>query len=68
MHPEIKVWETVTPYFEKRNIHFYINRCGYHIVEFYNSYHKDPNMPDESDFHNSDDFDGMFRFRKEIEK
>ena len=22
MHPEIKVWETVTPYFEKRNIHY----------------------------------------------
>ena len=23
LHPEVKVWETVTPYFEKRNIHFY---------------------------------------------
>jgi N-acetylglutamate synthase-like GNAT family acetyltransferase len=68
MHPEIKVWETVTPYFEKRNIHFYVNRCGFHIVEFYNSHHIDPNMPVESDVHNSDDFDGMFRFRKEIEK
>ena len=22
MHPEIEIWETVTPYFEKRNIHF----------------------------------------------
>ena len=22
MHPEVKVWETVTPYFETRNIHF----------------------------------------------
>ena len=22
LHPEVKVWETVTPYFEKRNIHF----------------------------------------------
>ena len=28
LHPEVKVWETVTPYFEKRNIHFYVNRCG----------------------------------------
>ena len=27
LHPEVKVWETVTPYFEKRNIHFYVNRC-----------------------------------------
>ena len=26
LHPEIKVWETVTPYLEQRNIHFYVNR------------------------------------------
>ena len=26
LHPEVKVWEAVTPYFEKRNIHFYVNR------------------------------------------
>lgn len=31
-HPEVKVWETMTPYFEKRNIHFYVNRCGFRIV------------------------------------
>ena len=46
LHPEVKVWETVTPYFEKRNIHFYVNRCGFHIVEFYNSHHPDSNDPD----------------------
>ena len=34
MYPEIIVWETCTPYFEKRNIHFYVNKCGFHIVEF----------------------------------
>ena len=34
LHPEVRVWETVTPYFEKRNIHFYVNKCGFHIVEF----------------------------------
>ncbi len=34
LHPEIRVWETCTPYFEKRNIHFYVNRCGFHIVKF----------------------------------
>ena len=34
MYPEIIVWETFTPYFEKRNIHFYVNKCGFHIVEF----------------------------------
>ena len=36
LHPQTKVWETCTPYFEKRNIHFYVNRCGFHIVEFWN--------------------------------
>ncbi|UKI23224.1 MAG: GNAT family N-acetyltransferase [Anaerotruncus sp.] len=24
IHPEVKVWETVTPYFEQRNIHFFM--------------------------------------------
>ena len=31
-------WKTITPYFEKRNIHFYVNRCGFHIVEFWNKH------------------------------
>lgn len=62
MHPDIKVWETVTPYFEKRNIHFYVNRCGFHIIEFYNSHHLDPNDPQSGE----DDQDGMFRFQKRI--
>ena len=58
MHPEIEVWETCTPYFDRRNIHFYINRCGFHAVEFlrpfgskrpeierFNEHHPDPHMP-----------------------
>ena len=60
MYPQVKVWETVTPYFEKRNIHFYVNRCGFHIVEFFNSRHPDPNDPDGDNLMN----DGMFRFEK----
>ena len=60
MYPQVKVWETVTPYFEKRNIHFYVNRCGFHIVEFFNSHHPDPNYPDGDNLMN----DGMFRFEK----
>ncbi len=43
--PHTEVWETVTPYFEKRNIHFYVNRCGFSIVEFYNKFQPDPNQP-----------------------
>ena len=68
LHPEVTVWETVTPYFEKRNIHFYVNRCGFHIVEFFNSHHPDPNEPDAA-FSEDDQFsDGMFRFEKRIRK
>lgn len=67
MHPEVEVWETVTPYFEKRNIHFYVNRCGFHIVEFYNSHHPDPNDPDAELCESDDQFpDGMFRFEKRM--
>ncbi len=66
LHPEVKIWETVTPYFEKRNIHFYVNRCGFHIVEFYNSHHPDPNDPDSS-AHMDEQFpEGMFRFEKHL--
>ena len=66
LHPEVKVWETVTPYFEKRNIHFYVNRCGFHIVEFFNSHHPDPNDPDTAAQTDEQFSDGMFRFVKEI--
>ena len=66
LHPEVKVWETVTPYFEQRNIHFYVNRCGFHIVEFYNSHHPDPNDPGTAE-QTEDQFpDGMFRFEKRL--
>ena len=64
LYPQTKVWESCTPYFEKRNIHFYVNKCGFHIVEFFNSYHPDPHdleedLPDENEY-----FEGMFRFEK----
>ena len=60
LYPNVKVWETVTPYFEKRNIHFYVNRCGFKIVEFFNKYHGDVNEDDEL-------FE-MFRFEKRMIK
>ena len=67
MYPKIVIWETVTPYFEKRNIHFYVNKCGFHIVEFYTKYHPDPNMPQEEGHPEMDD-DEMFRFQKVISR
>ena len=65
MHPEIRVWETMTPYFEKRNIHFYVNRLGFHIVEFWNKYQHGPTVPDDIEENWNED-DEMFLFRKVI--
>ena len=48
MYPETEVWETFTPFFEKRNVHFYVNKCGFHVVEFFNPHHPstfDPGTP-----------------------
>ena len=66
MHPEIRVWETITPYFEKRNIHFYVNRLGFHIVEFWNKHQHGPAVPEDIEENWSED-DEMFVFRKVIE-
>lgn len=67
-YPDTVVWETITPYFEERNIHFYVNKCGFHIVEFFNAHHVDPNMPD-SVREASEPIPGTdtyFRFEKEM--
>ncbi|MGN1086285.1 MAG: GNAT family N-acetyltransferase [Porcipelethomonas sp.] len=61
LYPDTVVWETCTPYFEKRNVHFYINRLGFHAVEFFNPHHKAPNIPD--DMIGGDYF---FRFEKKM--
>lgn len=60
-HFETKVWETHTPYFEKRNIHFYVNKCGFHIVEYLNRLHPDSHKPELSDLPGGEDF---FKFEK----
>ena len=72
LHPETELWETCTPYFDRRNIHFYINRLGFHAVEFlrpfgskrpeverFNEHHPDPHMPEQFDQE-----DGLFKFEK----
>lgn len=62
LYPQTKVWETCTPYFEKRNIHFYINCCGFQAVEFFNPHHKDASLPE--DMIGGDYF---FRFEKNMQ-
>ncbi len=63
LHPETEVWETCTPYFEKRNIHFYINKCGFSAVEFFCAYNPDPNAPPNEA---SEGPDEMLRFIKRM--
>lgn len=36
MYPDTKVWHTDTPMFSHRNHHFYVNKCGFHIVKIEN--------------------------------
>lgn len=60
-YPKTKVWETCTPYFEKRNIHFYVNKCGFKIVEYFNKNHHDSHIPDDKGLPEDEDF---FRFEK----
>lgn len=64
--PETKVWELHTPYFEKRNIHFYVNKCGFHIVEFYHRGNPGPNVEGEEP--ESDEEYEFFRFEKVMTK
>lgn len=61
-YPQTQVWETHTPYFEKRNIHFYL-KCGFKIVEFYVEPYP---APDGSEPHSHAMLDEMFRFEKEM--
>ncbi len=66
-YPEAALWETHTPYFEKRNIHFYVNRCGFHIVEFFSPVHPEPHLAEwaqEPDGHDMPGGDYFLRFEK----
>ena len=65
LHPETLVWETCTPYFEKRNIHFYVNKCGFQIDQFWCEHFQPTHeMPDEEEHDPDEGPDEMFRFIK----
>ena len=63
LHPETEIWETHTPYFEQRNIHFYVNKCGFHIVEFFCKYHPEPGEEYSDDAPGGE---GFLRFEKRM--
>lgn len=56
LYPNTEVWETCTPYFDKRNVHFYVNKCGFHIVEFQREINEEGFVGDGGE--------GMFVFKK----
>ena len=67
LHPETEVWETCTPYFEKRNIHFYVNKCGFQIDEFWcEHFQSSHSMPDDEEHDGSEGPDEMFHFVKRM--
>lgn len=66
MFKETKVWKTCTPYFDKRNIHFYVNKCGFLIDEFWCEYYKPTEeIPDVAPDEGPDE---MFHFIKIMKK
>lgn len=32
-YPDTAIWRTDTPGFSRRNHHFYVNKCGFHVVK-----------------------------------
>ena len=69
LHPETELWETCTPYFEKRNIHFYVNKCGFQIDQFWCEYFNPEQNSSRDDENNSSEGpDEMFRFIKVMKK
>lgn len=49
-YPETKTWTTITPPCLMRNVHFYVNKCGFKIIRI-----DDPKSPD-----------AMFVFQKDM--
>ncbi len=62
-YPQTEVWEAMTPYFAKRNLHFYINKCGFHAVEFFSPRHPSPDSDEDLP-----DGEYGFRFEKVMSK
>ncbi|WP_303295273.1 GNAT family N-acetyltransferase [Methanobrevibacter woesei] len=60
LYPNTKIWETCTLYFDKRNIHFYVNKLGFHIVEFLNEKNPEPDWDKDRPMSGEE----MFRFEK----
>lgn len=58
--PHTRIWKLCTPYFEKRNIKFYLKKCGFRIVDLYEDSTLGKAMPDS-------ERDWMFSFVKHMD-
>ncbi len=69
-YPKTRTWKTNTPSFEERNVHFYVNKCGFHITEFFHSKHVDPNAscPTDKNGNANPALDAYFLFEKTMIK
>ncbi len=45
MFPDTRVWQTETPGFSRRNHHFYVNKCGFHVIRI-----DQPKNPEEASY------------------
>ena len=68
LHPETVVWQTCTPYFDKRNIHFYVNKCGFKIDGFWCEYFAPTGDLPEDEHDPNEGPDEMFHFVKVMRK
>ena len=66
MYSQVKIWETMIPYFEKHTVLFYVNCCGFHIVEFLNGFHRASGSTYDYKITDEDEIDGMFVLRKAV--
>ena len=60
LYPNTKVWGTCTPYFDKRNIYFYVNKLNFKIVKYSNK--SESNNEEQGEMFLDDG--GMFEFEK----
>lgn len=48
-YPDALSWRLCTPYFEIRNIYFYLRKCGFHIVDLFENTEQDGGPHSESE-------------------
>ena len=69
-HPHVTEWTLETPYFEVRNIHFYVNKCGLPHRRVLNEHHPDLSHPhgEAAGSEPMGEADYMFRFVKRLNR